>query len=103
MEMPARKQNNRLEEAMRNLMQSQAALVAQQTDFLSQQAAFSRQMAGLEARTAERFARIDERFARVEKEMKEGFDEIRTILIRHEHMLQALPEAIRDKIGFRTP
>ena len=90
--MVARQRHNRLEEAMTNLMQSQAALVAQQTGFLSQQAAFlsqqaafSKQMAELEARTAERF------------------DEIRTILIRHEHMLQALPDAIRDKIGFRRP
>jgi hypothetical protein len=44
---------------------------------------------------------IDEdrqRFARIEREL----DAIKAILIRHEEILQKLPEAIREKIGFKS-
>ena len=40
-------------------------------------------------------ARTDERFARIEAELSD----IRVILLRHEQILQSLPEAIRQKIG----
>ena len=43
-------------------------------------------------------ARTDERFARIEAELAE----IRAILLRHEAILQTLPEAIRQKIGFES-
>lgn len=46
----------------------------------------------------ERFARSDERFARIETELAE----IRAILLRHEQILQSLPEATRQKISFET-
>jgi hypothetical protein len=66
---------------------------------INNQAQFLAQLARSEARSDERFARSDERFARIEAELAE----IKLILLRHEQMLQALPEAIRQKIGFQTP
>jgi hypothetical protein len=39
-----------------------------------------------------------QRFARIEKDL----DLIKTLLLRHEEILQKLPEAIRDKIGFKS-
>jgi hypothetical protein len=47
-------------------------------------------------------AHIDEdrqRFSRIEKEL----DVIKAILLRHNEMLEKLPEAIREKIGFQKP
>ena len=38
-----------------------------------------------------------QRFARIERDL----DIIKAMLLRHEEMLQKLPEAIRDKIGFK--
>ncbi len=43
-------------------------------------------------------ARTDDRFSHIEVELAE----IKAILLRHEHMLQMLPEAIREKIGFKS-
>lgn len=40
----------------------------------------------------------NQRFSRIENELAQ----IRAILLRHEQMLQNLPEAIREKIGFKT-
>jgi hypothetical protein len=45
-------------------------------------------------------AHIDEdreRFARIERDL----DLIKAMLLKHEEILQKLPEAIRDKIGFK--
>jgi hypothetical protein len=67
---------NRLEEAMATLINTQASF---QANFLAMQAS------------------IDARFARIE----DGLGELRGILIRHEAILQALPKAIRQEIGFK--
>ncbi len=67
--------NGQLEEAMAVLINNQSNLLAQ---------------------IAQLTARSDERFYRIESELAE----IKAILLRHEHMLQALPEAVREKIGF---
>jgi hypothetical protein len=40
----------------------------------------------------------DERFARIEAEMAE----IIRVLNEHSRMLERLPEAVRDKIGFKA-
>ncbi len=63
------------------------------------------QVADMNHRFDERFARIDERFARID----ERFARIEAILVQHsqilnEHtrILQALPEAVREKIGFKA-
>jgi hypothetical protein len=76
--------NGRLEEAM-------AELVRVQTSLVSNRAAFQANFLALTAQLNERFARIDTEFA-----------EIRAILLRHEQILQSLPEAIRQKIGFEA-
>jgi hypothetical protein len=74
--------NGRLEEAMALLINNQAAFVAQlrETD---------KQMTEIEQENRERFVRIEERFARIE-----------TLLLQHNCMLEALPDALRKKIGF---
>ena len=39
-----------------------------------------------------------QRFARIERDL----DVIKALLLKHEDMLQKLPEAIRDKSGFKA-
>ena len=73
---PRKSQNHSLEQAMALLIQNQA-------NFVSQFADTNR--------------RSDERFSRIEEELKQ----IKAILLRHEQTLQTLPEAIRQKIGFK--
>jgi hypothetical protein len=68
-----------------------AELVRAQASLVSNLAAFQANFLALTAQLNERFARIDTEFA-----------EIRAILLRHEQILQSLPEAIRQKIGFKT-
>jgi septal ring factor EnvC (AmiA/AmiB activator) len=81
--------NNHLEEAMAqlvhaqaNLVQSQAQLAQQQTAFLARLSETDKELAALRKQTDERFARI------------EG------ILFQLIRMVQDLPEAVKDKIGF---
>lgn len=76
--MPAKRpsKNNRLEEAIAILIQNQASFLARVSE--------------MDRVNTERFARIEERLSRIE-----------AILLRHEQILQALPEAIRQKIGFK--
>lgn len=81
-----------LEEAMALLIQTQATLMQQQVAFLERLSETDRQLAELRRQT-------DERFARIEEELRA----IKAILLRHEQILQGLPEAIREKIGFRPP
>ena len=64
--------------------------------FVSQMKALNAQIAEQNVRIDQRFVRIDERFERIEKELAE----IKAILFSHEQILQTLPEAIRQKIGF---
>lgn len=76
-----RRSNGRLEEAMTLLIHNEAALLSRQ-------------------------AAADERFLRIESdlaEIKAILLRHERILLRHERTLQALPEVIREKIGFRTP
>jgi len=84
--MATRKRTNsdRLEEAMVLLIQNQAT-------FLSRLSETDKELADLRRED-------DERFARVEEEL----GTIKTILLRQEQILQGLPEAIREKIGFKS-
>jgi len=75
--------HDRLEEAMALLIQNQAA-------FVSRLAETDRIHAQFERETAERFARIEAQMA-----------EIIRVLSEHGRLLERLPEAIRDKIGFK--
>ena len=84
--MPTRTRNSKLEDALTQLVQSQAQLVLQNALFVSH---------------------LDEgrrRFSRIEQELFE----MKTLLLQHDHvlknlveMLNNLPEAIRQKIGFQ--
>ena len=78
--MPARNKNGRLEEAIALLINSQAVLANNQAAFLS-----------VARETQEDMALI-----------RRELEQIKAILMRHEQMLQSLPEVIRDKIGFKT-
>src|SRR5207249_1407227 len=82
-----RNSNSRFEEAIALLINNKAQLVSQLTR-ADERA----------ARTNERFARTDERRGRIEQELAD----IKTILLRHEQMLQALPEAIPPKRSAST-
>ena len=64
--------SQRLDTAMVQLVENQAALVAQHTVFLSQMV-----------------------------EMRREFEEIRALLLHHQRILQDLPEAIKRTIGFK--
>lgn len=65
------KTDSRLEEAL-------AILINNQASFLSQ------------------MAKAEERFFRIERKLAD----IEAILLRHEQILQSLPEAVRQKVGF---
>lgn len=77
---------------MATLIQNQANFVAQQANFVAQLAEIRQTQLAYERETAERFARI---------EMQIG--EIIRILAEHSRLLERLPEAVRDKIGFKMP
>jgi hypothetical protein len=77
--------NGRLEEAMATLLQNQAA-------FLARISAMD-----------QRYSEMDQRYSEMERINSERFARIEAILLEHSRILQALPEAIRQKIGFRVP
>jgi hypothetical protein len=90
---------DRLEETMSalslaqaNLVQAQAALTQQQTIFLARIAESDARWVELKARMAETDRLNAERFARIE-----------ALLMEHSRILKALPDAVRDKIGFKSP
>jgi hypothetical protein len=84
--------NGRLEEAMANLLQSQAILVQNQAAFLARAAEMD-----------QRFAESQRDWVESQRNIKEQFSRIEAILLEHNRILQALPDAIRDKIGFKAP
>jgi hypothetical protein len=75
---------DKLDEAMAALVQAQALLV-------QNQAAFQSQIIDLQRLNAERFARIEAIL----------LDHSR-ILAEHRRLLQALPDAVREKTGFKA-
>jgi hypothetical protein len=82
--------NGRLEEAMANLARSQENL-------LQNQALFVAQMAETNRRIDESNHRIEERFARIEAILFQHSQ----ILNELTRMVERLPEAVREKIGFK--
>ena len=77
--------NGRLEEAIAVLLQNQATFVQSQATFQTQMAEMRKEHLELERSSSERFARIE------------------AILIEHSRILHALPDAVREKIGFKPP
>ena len=75
---------------MAMLIQNQAAFVGRQGETDRAHAEFVRRHLEFEREAAERFARIEAKMA-----------EIIRVLAEHGRMLEHLPEAVRDKIGFK--
>jgi hypothetical protein len=70
--------NGRLKDALATLIQNQASFLARMSD-------------------------IDSRVADMDRTNSERFARIEALLIEHNRILQALPDVIRDKIGFKPP
>ena len=66
-------------------MHSQAILTQNQDAFLARASETDARVAEMDRINSERFARIE------------------ALLIEHSRILRALPEAIREKIGFKLP
>src|SRR5262249_39644160 len=91
--------NGRLEDTVANLNQSMAAL-KQST------AALNQAMATFLIRCAEtdaRIAKIEAEKAETDRISSERFALIEAILRDRIRMMERLPEAVRDKIGFKAP
>ncbi len=76
--------NGHLEEAIALLLQNQASFLARATAM------------------DERFAKSDERHAEVQRRNDERFARIEAILLDMRRLLERLPEAVREKIGFKS-
>jgi len=92
-------QNGRLEDALRALVQSQATLTQAHASLAQTQAEFLAQMAEYAKQHAETVRRLDA----FERHCMERFSRIEAILIEHSRILHALPDAVREKIGFKPP
>jgi hypothetical protein len=82
--------HSRLEEAMAMLIQNQTSFVAQLADYNRVHSELEREHLALKRQSDERFARIEAQMA-----------EIIRVLNEHTRVLERLPEAIREKIGFK--
>jgi hypothetical protein len=81
----------RLEEAMAMLIQNQAA-------FLGRLSENEQRLTEAERLSAERFARIEADMAAILRVLAEHG----RVLEEHSRLLERLPEAIREKIGFKA-
>jgi hypothetical protein len=100
------RQNGRLEEALETLARSDetmpqilAAIQQTQATMVHTQAAFLAQMTELKVEADRRFARIEAILLDHSRILQEHSQ----ILREHGRILQALPDAVRDKIGFKSP
>jgi hypothetical protein len=82
---PKGERNGRLEDALATLIQNQAAFVGQMRET-------DKRMGELERINSERFARIEAILL-----------EHSRILAEHSAILQRLPDAVREKMGFKVP
>ncbi len=98
----ARSQGNgkldRLDEAMTSLVQAQALLIQTQAAAQAQIADAQRRMAEYERETAQRFARIET----ILLDHTRILGEHTRILAEHGRLIQALTEAVREKIGSKA-
>jgi hypothetical protein len=93
---PPENDRGRLDEAIATLIENQAALLARVAETDRDHVEFQRQYLEFERRHFEFERETAERFARIEAQMAE----ILRVLNDHGRMLERLPEAVRDKIGF---
>ncbi len=87
-----------LADTLATLNQTAANLNQAMSAFLTNQTAFSARMAEIDAGLAETNRRMDE----TSRVNAERFARIESLLLEHTRILRALPEAIREKIGFKT-
>lgn len=83
---------DRLEDAIAVLIQNQAAFVSQLAQSERHHLEFARRHLEFEREAAERFARLEAQMAKIIQ-----------VLGEHSRLLEHLPEAVRDKIGFKAP
>ena len=91
--------NGKLEEAIEALVHAQVILV-------QNQAAFQAQIIDVQRQNTERFERIEALLreqSRILAEHSRILADHSRILAEHGQILQAIPDAVRDKIGFKAP
>jgi hypothetical protein len=88
-----------LETATEALVQSTATLIQNMATLVQNQTLFNQQIAQINADIRQ----INAETREIERANAERFLRIEQLLLRHELMLQELPEAIRQKIGFQKP
>jgi hypothetical protein len=91
--------NGRLEEALTAMLQSQA-------DLHQNQIALTQTLIAQQAESNRLKVEADQRFARIEAILLEHsrvLAEHSRILAEHTRILEKLPDAIRDRIGFKAP
>jgi predicted nucleic acid-binding Zn-ribbon protein len=96
---------DRLEEALATLIQNQAAFVSQLSESGRRHAEIERQHLEFERRHVEYQRESAERFARIEAQIAEiirVLAEHGRLLAEHSRLLERLPDAVRDKIGFKA-
>jgi hypothetical protein len=74
-----------------------AQLIENQTAFVAEMAEINRTQAHYKRESDERFARIEAQMAEIIRVLN---DHTR-LLAEHSRMLERLPDAVRDKIGFK--
>lgn len=97
---------DRLEEALASLAKAQGDLVQAQASLVQSHALLEQNMTAFLARMAEsdaRMAKFEARMAETDRINAERFARIEAILAEHGRILRALPETIREKIGFKSP
>ena len=89
--------NGPLQETLTGLIQSQAVLTQTQAILNQTLAALNQTQAAYQVRHAE----IEARIAEMDRINSERFARIEALLLEHNRILQALPDVMREKIGFK--
>ena len=79
------------------MLNNEAALLAQQTIFLQEMAELHKEMAALD----KEMIGVRRGFAEELVEFRKELEMIKAVLLRHEAILEKMPDAIREKIGFK--
>ena len=75
-----------------------AVLLHNQAQFVQVQAQFAAEIAKLDRRYNE----LNVRYNELKEESDRRFARIEALLLEHDRLLRALPDAIKDKIGFKN-
>lgn len=86
-----------LQRGFDQLLQAQTQLVAAQAQLVAAQA----QLDHNQAIFASHLDEDRQRFTRIDRKL-DDLEAIKTLLIKHEEILQKLPDVIKEKIGFKN-